>query len=57
VNYRGPELYFQVYRDGKKSLDKWRTELAEEEQRRVIAIARQTAPGALWPDFALGTLS
>lgn len=49
TNQRGAERYYQVFKDTRSALNKWRTELTSAEQENILAIARQTSIGRLYP--------
>ena len=51
TSYRGPDLYFQVFKDASRPLNKWRTTLTTEEQQKVAAVVCKTNVGRLWPDL------
>ncbi len=50
VNYRGPDLYFQVLKDAERSLNKWRDSLSVPEQERVRSVIEQSHLAGLWPE-------
>jgi sulfotransferase family protein len=47
MSLHGPERYYQVFRDTRTALAKWRTQLSQAEQESVHAIVRQTTIGRL----------
>jgi hypothetical protein len=51
TNFRGPDMYFHVYKDAKRSLDKWRSVLELADRARISAIVRRSELGAFWPDL------
>ncbi len=52
TGFRGPERYYGVLRDAARTRDRWRAEMASEDQRRVAAILRHSPLAAHWPDLA-----
>jgi len=51
INFRGPDMYFHVYKDAKRSLEKWRSALEPTDRARISAIVRRSGLGAFWPDL------
>jgi hypothetical protein len=51
VNYRGPDMYFQVMKDASRSLEKWRATLSEDDRTRILAITERTSLAGLWPEY------
>lgn len=49
TNQRGAERYYQVFKDTRAALSKWRTELTPAEQESILAIVRQTSIARLYP--------
>jgi len=50
VEFRGPDSYFQVYRQGTKSLTKWRGVLSGDDQSRIARIVSATQVGRSGPE-------
>jgi hypothetical protein len=48
TDFSGAERYYQVFRDPKKSVAKWRNELKVEEIDQVLRIAEQSPAGRLF---------
>ncbi len=45
ISYRGPDRYFQVLRDGARSLGKWRDVLSADDQSRILDIVGRAPIG------------
>jgi len=50
THYHGPDRYYTVLKNSIISLNRWRTELSLEDQRRIIDIARQVPAGGMFLD-------
>ncbi len=46
-----PDRYYQVFKNTETAMNKWRTELQPEDQRRIMAIVRETSMRALCPEY------
>lgn len=46
-----PDRYYQVFKNTQAAMNKWRTELEPEDQRRIIDIVSQTSMRALCPEY------
>jgi hypothetical protein len=52
TTYSGKERYYRVMRNALAAAEKWRSELAEEEQQRIMAITREVPVGQLYAEAA-----
>jgi len=50
-SHNGPDRYFQVMRDGKKVLHRWRDDLDETQQEQITAVVRNTPIARRWPEL------
>jgi hypothetical protein len=50
VNFRGPDMYFHVYKNAHRPLEKWRTVLEPGDQSKILDIVRRTPLQSLWPE-------
>lgn len=50
TNFTGNERYFGVFRNALASVNRWRTELSEQDQRVIMDVVAQTSLGRLWSD-------
>ncbi|HEY1933510.1 MAG TPA: sulfotransferase [Acetobacteraceae bacterium] len=50
TEYKGKDRYYRVFRDANAAANKWRSELSDEEQRRILEIVAQTSLAPLWPE-------
>ena len=55
TSYGGAERYFGVFRNAVAAANRWRTELSESDQRRVLGVVTQTSLGRLWADISART--
>jgi hypothetical protein len=46
-----PDRYYQVFKNTETAMNKWRTELPPEDQRRIMAVVRETSMRALCPEY------
>ena len=46
-----PDRYYQVFKNTETAMNKWRTELQPEDQRRIMAVVRETKMRALCPEY------
>jgi hypothetical protein len=49
TNQRGAERYYQVFKNTRAALNKWRAALTPAEQESILAIVRQTSIRRLYP--------
>lgn len=50
VHHAGKETHYQIYRNAKKAMTRWRSELSDEIIETIMDITRGTAPGRLFPE-------
>ena len=46
-----PDSYYQVYKNSMESLNKWRRQLSDEDQLRIVGSISDTAVWKLYPEF------
>jgi Sulfotransferase family len=51
TSFNGPDRYYQVSKTSGTSLNKWRSELAREDQRRILQVVRETSMWGLCPEY------
>jgi hypothetical protein len=52
TNYGGTERYYSVFRDAVASANKWRSELAQQDQDVIMDIVARTSLAEVWTDLA-----
>ncbi len=50
THYSGPDRYYNVMKNSVAALNRWRTELSLDDQRRILAIAKQVPAGRMFLD-------
>jgi len=50
TTYAGPDRYYQVFKNSRKSANSWRTHLSETEQRRILDIVSHVPAGRLFAE-------
>ncbi len=50
THYSGPDRYYNVMKNSVATLNRWRTELSLDDQRRILAIANQVPAGRMFLD-------
>jgi hypothetical protein len=50
TTYDGPEKYYSVFRNAVASAERWRTELAEADQRTILDVVARTSLARYWDD-------
>jgi hypothetical protein len=51
TSFAGPDLYYQVYRNGAEPLFKWRQELARDDIGRILNVVKSTPVSQLYPEL------
>jgi len=51
TSFSGPDLYYQVYKNGTHPLFKWRQELAKDDVSRILGVVKSTAMGKFYPEL------
>lgn len=49
--FKGPDLYYQVYKNSAAIRDKWRVVLSSEEKRQILSVMQASPVGRLWPEL------
>jgi len=50
THYSGPDRYYKVMKNSVAALNRWRTELSLDDQRRILVIANQVPAGGMFLD-------
>ncbi len=51
TSFSGPDLYYQVYKNGSEPLFKWRQELAKEDVSRILNVVKSTPLSKIYPEL------
>jgi hypothetical protein len=51
TSYDGNARYYSVFRNAAAAVNRWRSELSEQDQRVILDVVSQTSLGALWADI------
>ncbi len=51
TTFSGRDRYYQVFKNTRVAMNRWRTELGPEDQRRIQAVLRETSLGPLCPEL------
>lgn len=51
TTFNGRDRYYQVFKNTTAALNRWREELAPEDQRRILAVVRETSLAPLCPEL------
>lgn len=51
TTFSGPDLYYQVYKNGAEPLFKWRQELAKDDVGSILDVVKSTPMGKLYPEL------
>ena len=51
THFAGPDLYYQVYKNGAEPLFRWRQDLAKDEIQRILRVVKATPVSKIYPEL------